>query len=138
MTNLIPMNDNLRLTILILSIAALIFGALISTAGCGTVSDFRSDLYATGDTMAKATADVLGKYQAKTIEACLAKENSAKENNTKDRDAYIVEMTSQGKLEDPYVVWKIKQYEIIASAIDSDIEYTVKLKERADAAAQKK
>ena len=113
------------------------FGALcvaiaaVTVFGCATPT--RQYLYDQQSETAKKAADILGKWQAKTLDDALHFATQGKQEWTEQREAYIVEKTLEGKLDAPIVIRSIAWYDNVLRSIDADIALINGLKAQADA-----
>lgn len=109
---------------------------LVTIAGLTTVScatPARQYLYDRGDESSKKIADVLGKWQSKTLDDALHFATQGKQTWTEQKDAYIVQKTIEGKINDPIVVRSIAWFNNVIASIDADIVLINGLKAQADA-----
>ena len=107
-----------------------VFSATL-TAGC--VTQARQNLYDEGGDTAKRLADVLGRWQATTLDNALASANDGLKLWTEKRGAYVVERTTAGKLDDPVTIRTIAWYDNVLRSVGADIAFINALKAKAAA-----
>lgn len=97
---------------------------LVTVAGMTTMScatPTRQYLYDRGDESSKKIADVLGKWQSKTLDDAMHYATQGRQAWTEQKDAYIVQKTVEGKINEPIVVRSIAWFNNVIASIDADI-----------------
>lgn len=111
-------------------IAILMVLAFLCGVGCMTT---RQNLYDEKGDTAKSIADVLGRYQAATIDNALQFARDGRGVWDEARSLYLIEITGNGTLEDPLPQRKLDWYTNVINSIDADIKFLTALKAKADA-----
>lgn len=109
--------------------AVLMILSFLCGVGCMTT---RQNLYDEGGDTAKSIADVLGRYQAATIDNALQFARDGRGVWDEARSLYLIEVTTNGTLEEPLTQRKLAWYQNVINSVDADITFLTALKAQAE------